>query len=373
MLLSIANEPRDYAWGSTTLLAALEGRAPATAPEAEVWFGDHPGDPADVSSGGTLDAVTGGSLPYLLKLLAAADPLSIQVHPTREQARAGFAREAGMDADDATRNYRDDNHKPELIVALSDRFEALAGLRPVAGTLRLLASLPDVDAVRALRERLRTGTEASALRDTIGWLLSGDAAAEVAEIIDALAGAESEEFDEALRALRAIGERCPGDPGVVVAMLMNFVVLRPGEAIFLRAGLLHAYVSGLGVEIMAASDNVLRGGLTAKHIDVDELLAVVDTTPAEVPVQAHTGAVTAYDVPVDDFALRRVHVDGEYRAEVAGPSMVLATAGAVTVSSSVGDPAPVPVGRAVFATADESELVLRGVGEVFIAQPGTGA
>jgi mannose-6-phosphate isomerase len=124
---------------------------------------------------------------------------------------------------------------------------------------------------------------------------------------------------------------------------------------------------------MAASDNVLRGGLTAKHIDVDELLAVVDTTPAEVPVQPPSGAVTMYDVPVDDFALRRVHVDGEYRAEVAGPSMVLATSGAVTVSSPVGDPAPVPVGRAVFATADESVLVLRGIGEVFIAQPGAGA
>ena len=371
MLLSIANHPRDYAWGSTTLLAALEGRAPSASPEAEVWFGDHPGDPADVSTGGTLDAVTGGSLPYLLKLLAAADPLSIQVHPTREQAREGFARETGMDAEDPARNYRDANHKPELIVALSERFEALAGLRPVADTQRLLASLPDSDGVRALRERLAAGDEATALRGTIGWLLSGDAAGEVGEIIAGLREAESAEFAEALSALRAIAERCPGDPGVVVAMLMNFVVLTPGEAIFLRAGLLHAYVSGLGVEIMAASDNVLRGGLTPKHIDVAELLAIVDTTPAAVPVQPHTGAVTTYDVPVDDFALRRVLVDGEYRAEVSGPAMVLVTSGDVTVSGSSGGGIDVQVGAAVFATADESQLVLRGAGEAFIAQPGS--
>lgn len=370
MLLSIANHPRDYAWGSTTLLAALEGRVPSASPEAEVWFGDHPGDPADVSTGGTLDEVTGGSLPYLLKLLAAADPLSIQVHPTREQAREGFAREAGMDAGDPARNYRDANHKPELIVALSERFEALAGLRPVAETKRLLESFPDSVGMRELRERLDTGEEAAALRATIGWLLSGEAAGEVAEIIAALFAAESQEFAEALNALRAIAERCPGDPGVVVAMLMNFVVLAPGEAIFLRAGLLHAYVSGLGVEIMAASDNVLRGGLTPKHIDVDELLAIVDTTPAAVPVQPSTGEVTVYDVPVDDFALRRVLVDGEYRTEVSGPTMVLATRGELTVSGASETGVPVAIGSAVFASSDEPELVLSGAGEAFIAEPG---
>jgi mannose-6-phosphate isomerase len=116
MLLSLTNTPRDYAWGSDSLLAELEGRIPTGAPEAEVWFGDHPGDPADVAGGGTLDQITGGTLPYLLKLLAAGRPLSIQVHPTIEQARAGWARESGLAADDPQRNYRDDNHKPELLV-----------------------------------------------------------------------------------------------------------------------------------------------------------------------------------------------------------------------------------------------------------------
>lgn len=376
MLLPLVNEPRDYAWGSRSLLAALEGRAPSASPEAEVWFGDHPADPAELLSGGTLDEVTGGELPYLLKLLAAADPLSIQVHPTRAQAREGYAREQGMDAADPTRNYRDENHKPELLVALSDRFEALAGLRPVPDTLRLLASLPDAAAVRALRERLSDPDESAALRDTIGWLLSGRAQAEVREICallvqDSTAADAAPEFAETLAALRGIAERNLGDAGVVVALLMNFVVLRPGQAVYLRAGLLHAYVSGLGVEIMAASDNVLRGGLTPKHVDVEELLAIVDTAPGAVAVQPGAGSRVRYEIPVDDFALQRIDVAGELPVSVRGPAMVLATAGEVSVSgATAAERIAVPVGTAVFATADERELVLHGRGQVFIAEPG---
>ncbi|WP_309065078.1 mannose-6-phosphate isomerase, class I [Microbacterium sp.] len=367
MLLALSNTPRDYAWGSTTLLAELEGRAPSGAPEAEVWFGDHPGDPADVAGSGTLDAITGGTLPYLLKLLAATSPLSIQVHPTREQAAAGFARETGLDPADPSRNYRDDNHKPELIVALSERFEALSGLRPVADTLRLLDALPATSGVRALRERL-TG-DGDVLRDTIGWALSGEAP--VDDIVAALAAAESDEFADTLNGVRGIAERYPGDGGVVVALLMNFLVLRRGEGVFLRAGLLHAYVSGLGVEIMAASDNVLRGGLTPKHIDVAELLAVLDTTPGPVPVlrPAAEGPVTTYDVPIPDFALRRVQLDGRVEVRVNGPAMVLATVGDVTVSSADAD-LRVPVGTAAFASADETLLTLDGRGEAFVAEPG---
>ncbi|HTN55613.1 MAG TPA: mannose-6-phosphate isomerase, class I [Microbacterium sp.] len=370
MLLTLTNEPRDYAWGSTSLLAALEGREPSDGPEAEVWFGDHPADPADVTGGGTLDAVTGGSLPYLLKLLAADRPLSIQVHPTRDQARDGFARESGMDAGDPRRNYRDANHKPELIVALSDRFEALAGLRPVSETLRMLAGFSDAPGVIELRDRLAAGGAEDALRDTIGWLLSGSAQDAVDDVIGALGHADADGFGETLAAARTIAERNPGDPGVVVALLMNFIVLHPGEAIFLRAGLLHAYVAGLGVEIMAASDNVLRGGLTPKHIDVQELLSIVDARPGEVPVQAAAGAVTVYDIPVPDFALRRVRLDGERRISVDGPTMALSTAGTIRVGKRDGESAAVPVGSAVFAPAEVDELVLSGTGEVFIAEPG---
>ena len=374
MLRSLTNVPRDYAWGSSSLLAELEGRTPTGVPEAEVWFGDHPGDPADLADGGTLDEVTGGTLPYLLKLLAAARPLSIQVHPTREQAQEGWARESSLPLDDPRRNYRDANHKPELIVALSDRFESLSGLRPVADTLRLLDSLDDVPGVRSLRER-RSG-EGDPLRGAIGWLLGGQAQGDVDEIISAVVSAASGDAGErepALRAVAAIAEASPGDPGVVVALLMNHVVLRRGEGVFLRAGLLHAYLSGLGVEIMAASDNVLRGGLTPKRIDVPELLAVLDTTPGEVPVLRPTAdeAVTTYSVPVPDFALQRVRLDdAPVTLDVSGPTMVLATAGAVHVTAESGVETVVPVGTVAFADADERSLMLSGAGEAFVATPG---
>ncbi|WAA67410.1 mannose-6-phosphate isomerase, class I [Microbacterium oxydans] len=375
MLLSLTNAPRDYAWGSDTLLAGLEGRTPTGVPEAEVWFGDHPGDPADVAGDGTLDQVTGGTLPYLLKLLAAARPLSIQVHPTIEQARAGWERESGLPADDPQRNYRDDNHKPELIVALSERFESLSGLRPVADTLGLLELLDGNDGVLRLRTHL--SADGDALRDTIGWLLGGEAPQEVddiiAAVVDASGRTDTGEWATTLRAIAGVAENYPGDPGVVVALLMNHVVLRRGEAVFLRAGLLHAYLSGLGVEIMAASDNVLRGGLTPKRIDVDELLAILDTTPGEVPVQRPAGddPVTPYPVPVPDFALSRVALDGApVTVEVSGPTMVLATAGDVTVTSAGGEELAVAVGTVAFASDGESRLTLSGTGEAFVASPG---
>lgn len=375
MLLSLTNAPRDYAWGSDSLLAALEGRTPTGAPEAEVWFGDHPGDPADIAGGGTLDEVTGGTLPYLLKLLAAARPLSIQVHPTVEQARAGWAKESALDADDPRRNYRDANHKPELIVALSERFESLSGLRPVSDTLALLGLLDDRDAVERLRTRL--GAEGDSLRDVIGWLLGGETQNDVDDIIAAIVAAseriDTGEWEPTLRAIAGVAAMNQGDPGVVVALLMNHVVLRRGEAVFLRAGLLHAYLSGLGVEIMAASDNVLRGGLTPKRIDVPELLSILDTTPGEVPVLrgASDEAVTPYPVPVPDFALSRVALDGEpITLAVSGPTMVLATAGTVAVTSRAGERVAVAVGTAAFASADEDVITLSGSGEAFVASPG---
>lgn len=369
MLLRLTNVPRDYAWGSTTLLAALEGRGPADAPEAEVWFGDHPGDPADVDGGGTLDAVTGGRLPYLLKLLAAAQPLSIQVHPTVEQARAGWEREARLAMDAPERNYRDANHKPELLVALSDRFESLSGLRPVDETLALLDGLPDESGVRALRDRLSGAGDV--LRDTLRWLLDGSAGEAVDGIIDAVRAAGTD-APAAVQAVARIADTYPGDPGVVVALLMNHLVLQRGEGVFLRAGLLHAYLSGLGVEIMAASDNVLRGGLTPKRIDVAELLSVVDSSSGSVPVLRPTaaGPITEYEVPVPDFALRRVEVAPEpLEVAVDGPTMILATSGEVSVHAG-DERLALQVGTAAFLDSPEGMVRLTGHGEAFVAGPG---
>src|SRR5690606_13553615 len=198
----------------------------------------------------------------------------------------GFAREdaAGLPRDASDRNYRDDNHKPELVVALSDTFHALAGLRDVTATIRLLEPLGDAPGVRALRERLHDGDAAAALAATVPWLLSPGAADVVADVLHAVRTATSAEFATELDLARHLLAEAPGDPGVVVALLMNRLTLRRGEGVFVPAGVLHAYYEGLGVEIMAASDNVLRGGLTPKHIDVAELAAVLDARPGDMPV-----------------------------------------------------------------------------------------
>jgi mannose-6-phosphate isomerase len=385
VLTRISNTPRDYAWGSTTLIAGLEGRAPSGRPEAEVWFGDHPGSPSEVhdGTGRTLDDWlpaqaaaddVPAKLPYLLKLLAAGAPLSIQVHPSKAQAEAGFAREeaAGVPRDAGERNYRDDNHKPEVIVALSDPFVALAGLRDLDGTRRLIDGL-GADAA-PLRAHL-DGTDAQeALRSTIGWLLGGDARTDVHRIIGAAASASSDEFADELALAARLAEAYPGDPGVVVALLMNLVSLRPGEAVFVPAGVLHAYVAGLGVELMAASDNVLRGGLTPKHIDVDELLSLVDAAPSPpprlAPVELEPG-VELFDAGVPDFALLHVEV-GSASATVAlrGTAIALATHGTVRVTGASGESIELTPGQAVLATADEAPLVVSGSGELFIAMPG---
>lgn len=384
MLVPLANTPRDYPWGSTSLLAELEGRTPTGVREAEVWFGDHPGSPARVPDGRTLgewlasegaEAGTPPRLPYLLKLLAAASPLSIQVHPSKAQAEAGFAREeaAGIPRDAPDRLYRDDNHKPEVLVALSDTFSALAGLRDLDATRRLVDALGTPAAPLAAR---LAGTDASALRDTVAWLLSGDAAGEVDAVIAALAQADVPEFATEISTVARIAADAPGDPGVVVALLMNVVTLRRGEALFLPAGVLHAYLEGLGVELMSASDNVMRGGLTPKHIDVDELVGVLDPAPGLEP-RLHPmslgDGLERFDAGVPDFALLHARVSGGARVAVplSGASIALVTEGEVEVrGASSGETLRLRPGQAAFATADEEVLEAFGSGELFVAGPG---
>ncbi|WP_022878767.1 mannose-6-phosphate isomerase, class I [Microbacterium sp. B19] len=383
MLVEISNTPRDYAWGSRTLIADLEGRAPSGAPEAEVWFGDHPGSPSVLHDGSdrTLDDwlpehadATGAParLPYLLKLLAAGAPLSIQVHPSKDQAVEGFAREeaAGLPRDAADRNYKDDNHKPEVIVALSDTFTALAGLRDIAATRRLVAALADGDGVRALRGHLDAADPAGALRSAIGWVLGEADAAEIQQIVGAAASMESEEFAAELELTRTLSTAYPGDAGIVVALLMNLVELRRGEAIFVPAGVLHAYVAGLGVEIMAASDNVLRGGLTPKHIDVAELLSLVDFRPAAPPFlqpRPEGDGVELFAPGIPDFSLAHVTEKGE--VVLNGISLALSVAGNAAVTGASGARVELRPGHAALLTPDESPVTITG-GEVFVAQSG---
>ncbi|GHF15565.1 mannose-6-phosphate isomerase, class I [Pseudolysinimonas yzui] len=275
LFVEITNEPRDYAWGSPTLIPELLGVAPDGRPQAEIWLGTHPGSPARlVGRDGDLRDVA-GELPFLLKILAAGAPLSLQAHPTTAQAQEGFAREnaAGIPIDAPHRNYKDPHAKPEMIYALSDEFRALCGFRPVTTTRAVL------DAGRAgLLPELRTDAD---IRPVFEWLLSADP--EVASVVEAVTAAAQDAEGDSWATVRLLAEHYPGDPGIAISLLLNTIVLRRGEALYLPAGNIHAYLSGLGIELMGPSDNVLRCGLTPKHVDVPELLRVVDFTPVGDP------------------------------------------------------------------------------------------
>ena len=359
---------RTYAWGSRTAIAEFTGRpSPTPHPEAELWLGAHPGDPARLMSDdgetsllevigsdaeGQLGAATrdrfGDALPFLAKVLAADEPLSLQAHPSAAQAAEGYAREdrLGIPINGPARNYRDRSHKPELIVALGP-FEALAGFRPGAGSVELMQALavPALDPYIGL---LSGQSDADGLRALFTtWITAPQPQLDVL-VPTVLDGAVNyirsgqTTFAAEAKTLLELGERYPGDAGVLAAMLLNRISLREGQGIFLPAGNLHAYLHGIGFEVMANSDNVLRGGLTPKHVDVPELLRVLDFTPnAEVVIEPRVvgdGLELVYDTPAPEFAVSVLSLDGEHLghevdapARHDGPQVLLCTEGSVAV------------------------------------------
>lgn len=365
---------QEYDWGSRTLIARLlHEEYPTEQPQAELWFGAHPAAPSTVD-GVAFDTFLAadpvgqlgeaGELPFLLKVLAAGGPLSLQAHPSEDQAVRGFAAEnaAGIPLDAPDRNYRDPNHKPELIVALTE-FHALAGFREVSRTRELLRAL----AVPALLEDTAALNDESGLREVLtGWLTmpSDQIAERVDQIRDACDRGLPGWMEPVARTTADLARRYPGDPGVLASVLLNRVTLQPGQALFLGAGHMHAYLSGLGVEIMASSDNVLRGGLTSKHVDVPKLLEVLtfESEPDPILDPEPVDGVTSYPAPVDEFALSSVTLGGEGR-EIHGPAMVLVTEGTALVDGSSLDR-----GRAAWIPANRPATVSgRDSATVFVA------
>lgn len=368
---------RTYAWGSRTAIAEFTGRpVPAAHPEAELWLGAHPGDPACLETdtgevsllnvltqdpegqlGSVAQARFGDRLPFLVKVLAADEPLSLQAHPSAMQAIEGYEREErlGVAVSSPIRNYRDTSHKPELLVALQP-FEALAGFRPVARTIELLRALAvsDLDPFIALLGGQSGSDSAPAQSDADGlralfttWITAPQPDLDVL-VPAVLEGAiqylssDAGEFSAEAKTVLELGERYPGDAGVLASLLLNRVTLAPGEAIFVSAGNLHTYLHGVGLEVMANSDNVLRGGLTPKHVDVPELLRVLDFTPtteeALRPATYTDGLELVYQTPAEEFALSRLTVDGDHLghevdapARHEGPQILLCTEGSITV------------------------------------------
>ncbi|RSS79224.1 mannose-6-phosphate isomerase, class I, partial [Streptomyces sp. WAC05292] len=317
----LTNTIRPYAWGSPTAIPGLLGVEPTGEPQAELWMGAHPGAPsrldrgagettlADVIAadperelGAAAVARFGPRLPFLFKILAAGAPLSLQVHPDLEQARAGYAEEErrGIPADAPHRNYKDPNHKPEMVCAITS-FEGLCGFRPPREAAALLDGLK-VDSLTPYVDLLRAHPEDAALREMLTAVLTADRAETARTVAEAAAAAER--LGGPYTPYATLAHHFPGDPGVIAAMLLNHVRLQPGEAMFLGAGVPHAYLDGLGVELLANSDNVLRAGLTPKHVDVPELLRIVRFDPGDPALlRPEDGDEEVYDTPIDEFRL----------------------------------------------------------------------
>ncbi|NEK57249.1 mannose-6-phosphate isomerase, class I [Geodermatophilus sabuli] len=350
---------RFYPWGSRTVIPELLGQpSPAERPHAELWMGAHPDEPSLLGDGRPLDkAVTeepdrllgravvdrfGARLPFLMKVLAADAPLSLQAHPTTAQAEAGFAAEeaAGVPHGDPTRTFKDPWHKPELLLALTT-FEALCGFRPVEESLHCLAKLQVPELKPTIAALARGG-----LRAAVPQLLALSAKRRavlvqaVAESASRFVAAADPEFINTYRWAATLAEAYPGDPGVVISLMCNHLKLEPGEAVFLPAGNLHAYLSGAGVEVMASSDNVLRGGLTAKYVDLAALIEVLDFSDGRVPVLRPVlgpGGLR-YPVPVEEFDLTRIQLDsGAGSLTTAGPQVLLCTEGQAVFSAADGE------------------------------------
>jgi mannose-6-phosphate isomerase len=402
MFVAITNRPRPYAWGSRTAIAELLGREASGEPEAELWLGAHPGSPSVIldpaQTGGAKDLAewiaadpqtalgpyaSTGRLPFLLKILAAAAPLSLQAHPTIEQARLGFEREneLGVPLDAPNRNYKDAFPKPELIYALSPTFDALCGFRPLDQVRGLVEALIDASLAiedpqpQPLEDLLGSlaGSD-DALPQTFEWLIgNGAGVPTLVSLVTVLAQVGVPGHEAEMRTVRRLAEEYPGDPGIVISLLLNHVTLAAGEALYLPAGNIHAYLNGLGVELMAASDNVLRGGLTPKYIDVPELLDVLDFTAVPVPYlepSAPTPGVSVYTPDVPDFELIRVAGDDlDASFELRGPGIAICTEGRVTISGTTGS-ATIGRGFSVYITPDESTLRFTGAGTLFLATTG---
>ena len=372
------NTIRHYAWGSTTAIPRLLGTEPTGEPQAEMWMGAHPGAPSRTGRGTLVEVIDadpetelgadsvakfGPRLPFLLKLLAAGAPLSLQVHPDLTQAREGYEDEErrGVPVTAPHRNYKDANHKPELVCALTE-FDGLCGFRDPLRAAELLDGL-GVDSLKPYVDLLHAHPEEAALREVLTAILTADpdemarTVTETAAACDRLGGAYAPYAD--------IAHHYPGDPGVIAAMLLNHVRLQPGEALFLGAGVPHAYLDGLGVEIMANSDNVLRCGLTPKHVDVPELLRIVRFESRDAGVlrpEAGPDGEEIYETPIDEFRLSRyVLPEGGATRDLtlATPQILLCTAGSVRAGEHELTP-----GTSVFVPAGEKAEV-SGTGTLF--------
>ncbi|WP_111910224.1 mannose-6-phosphate isomerase, class I [Aeromonas media] len=351
--LLMQNPIQGYDWGSHDALTTLFGIPnPAGKPQAELWMGAHPNGCSEVTLAGDVQklstliestpaAVLGdatvarfGSLPFLFKVLCAEKALSIQVHPSKAQAEAGFAKEeaAGISPKAANRNYKDPNHKPELVFALTP-YQAMNGFRAIPAILALFDAMA-LPALAELTAALRQSQDEAGLQHFFHQMLILDGARKEEALAGLLAYAAARQDDETFALITSLAAQYPGDVGLFSPLLLNVVTLKPGQAMYLDAGTPHAYVRGTGLEIMANSDNVLRAGLTPKYIDVAELLDCTRCLPKpddQILLAPHLeGAVQHFEVPVPDFTFS-VYPAGEHALTTASAEILFAIDGTVTL------------------------------------------
>ncbi len=381
-----------YPWGTTDEIPQILGIPADGRPYAEYWLGAHllgtatvgdrrldelvAAEPALLG-----DAAAFGRLPYLMKLLSARKPLSLQAHPSREKAEEGFARENADDipVDDPVRTYRDDWPKPELMVALHEPFHTLVGFRRPAQTAALFRALgvPDLvlDVIAPLVFRSGAAGTEEVFLDVLG--MSGDRLDVVNHVLAAAANHLDDpgELGQFARTTVELDESFPGDPGIMAALLMNRVALQPGEAVFIPTGALHAHLSGTGVEVMASSDNIIRGGLTTKHIAVDELVSVVDfhdSVPQVFTPGEERPGVFHYPTGCPEFDVYRLEIGDGAQPELPREGAVriaLATAGCVELRDADGV-LTLRCGQGAFLPASDGPVTAVGSGELFLACPG---
>jgi mannose-6-phosphate isomerase len=370
LLVRISGEVKNFSWGSKHLIQDHLGLGPTNQAVAEVWFGTHAGGQSKLlSSGQNLSEAIGSKLSFLVKFLAADSPLSIQVHPNALQAKAGFAKEnaAGIDLADPKRNYKDDSHKPEILIALS-AFEAFCGFRPRAEILEIFLAFSESEA-RFGELAALLATDASVEEIFIELLEDSELAGRFASSV---AGLDSDSISEQARLLVVVLlGKYPGETGALVSLLLNFIQLAPGEAIYLPAGNLHAYLSGLGLEVMAASDNVIRGGLTSKHIDKAELRNITDFSelaePKVSPKKLAEGLVQ-YPVAASEFRVYRAQITGaNLLADIDLPAaaVIVCVSGEIAVGTSLEEREVLKKGEVVFVS-EAKRFSLSGSGDAFV-------
>lgn len=380
----LINSLQNYAWGSKTALTELYGiDNPSQQPMAELWMGAHPKSSSQIIVNdapqslreviaadkrgllGEAVATRFNELPFLFKVLCADQPLSIQVHPSKSAAVEGFAREnaAGIPIDAANRNYKDDNHKPELVYALTP-FQAINGFRPLKEIASLL--LPVATAHPAI-EKFIQSPDAANLSELFASLLSMEGEVK-ARALDILREQLSANVGEPWQTISSIAEVYPDDSGLFSPLLLNVIELQPGQAMFLFAETPHAYLNGVALEIMANSDNVLRAGLTPKYIDIPELLANLKFVekPADslltVPVQQ--GNTQTFPIPVEDFAFAIHTLTAEpLSVEQQSAAIIFCIEGEAVLASGEQQIVLAP-GESAFIAASESPITLSGSGRV---------